>query len=177
MSVSVRQRGISLIEMIVVIAMLGIVLAAGAPAFDTWMANSQIRGTAESIQNGLQLARAEAVRRNASVGFELFPNQDVLWRVCCNAAGQAVQQQPLNRAANLTITPAAAATYNFNGIGRVSNWNTTWGNVIAFGVTRPNAGSGVRNMQIELGSFGSVRICHPSVTSDDTRARCSAQVQ
>lgn len=167
-------RGISLIEMAVVISILGIVVAAGAPAFSTWMANSQIRSTAESIQSGLQLARAEAVRRNTNVGFELRPTQDVLWRVCCTAAGQALQQQPLNQAANIAITPSSAVTYTFNGIGRVVNWNSTWGNVVAFGVNRPSTDSGVRNMQVELGSAGTVRTCHPSAMSG---TRCSVQVQ
>ena len=60
-------RGFTLIELVVSVAIVGVLLAAAAPSFGTWMANSRVRTTAESIQNGLMLAKAEAVRRNARV--------------------------------------------------------------------------------------------------------------
>lgn len=67
-------RGFSLIELIVVLAVLAILLAAGASNFSVWMTNSRIRTTAESIQNGLQMARAEAVRRNTPIRFQFVDN-------------------------------------------------------------------------------------------------------
>lgn len=67
-------RGFSLIELVVVLAVLAILLAAGASNFSVWMTNSRIRTTAESIQNGLQMARAEAVRRNTPIRFQFVDN-------------------------------------------------------------------------------------------------------
>lgn len=67
-------RGFSLIELIVVLAVLAILLAVGASNFSVWMTNSRIRTTAESIQNGLQMARAEAVRRNTPIRFQFVDN-------------------------------------------------------------------------------------------------------
>lgn len=64
-------RGFSLIELVVAVAILGILLALGLPGFTTWTGNMKIRTAAESIQNGLQLARGEAVRRNAQIRFQL----------------------------------------------------------------------------------------------------------
>lgn len=64
-------RGFSLIELVVGVAILGILLALGASSFRVWISNMRIRTAAESIQNGLQLARGEAVRRNALIRFQL----------------------------------------------------------------------------------------------------------
>ena len=72
-------RGFSLIELVVVLAVLAILLAAGASNFSVWMTNSRIRTTAESIQNGLQMARAEAVRRNTPIRFQFV---DTLTATC-----------------------------------------------------------------------------------------------
>lgn len=66
-----RHSGFGLIELMVGLAVLGILFATAMPAFSNWVRNAKIRATAESLQNGLQLARAEAVRRNALVRFQL----------------------------------------------------------------------------------------------------------
>jgi type IV fimbrial biogenesis protein FimT len=66
-SSALAARGVTLIELLVGIAILAIALAMGVPSFAEWISNSQIRSTAESVQNALNLARAEAVRRNTTV--------------------------------------------------------------------------------------------------------------
>lgn len=65
------QTGFSLVELVVTLAILGILLAFGLPGFSTWTQNAQIRTAAGAIQNGLQLARAEAIRRNTQIRFQL----------------------------------------------------------------------------------------------------------
>jgi len=64
-----RSRGFSLIELATVIAIIGTLMALGIPSFQTWLRNVKIRNAAESLQNGLQFARMEALRRNERVSF------------------------------------------------------------------------------------------------------------
>lgn len=65
------QRGMSLVELVIGLVILGILLALAAPSYSTWIQNTKIRTTAEAMLNGLQLARAEAVRRNTQIRFQL----------------------------------------------------------------------------------------------------------
>lgn len=74
-----RQHGISLIEVLVTLTILGLLLVAVLPSIGNWMRNIEIRNAAESIQNGLLKTRAEAVKRNEVVTFSL---------VSSNSAGQ-----------------------------------------------------------------------------------------
>jgi type IV fimbrial biogenesis protein FimT len=56
----------------------------GVPSFQSWIQNTQIRTAAESVMNGLQIARAEAVRRNVNVRFNLTDaGGKVEWSVDC----------------------------------------------------------------------------------------------
>lgn len=65
-----------MVEMAVTLAVLGILLASAMPSLGDWMVNARIRNTAESIHEGLQKARAEAVRRNQSVTFWMVTTAD-----------------------------------------------------------------------------------------------------
>ncbi len=69
-------RGFSLIELIVGMVILGVLLSLAMPGFSNWLRNARVRTAAESVQNGLQLARAEAVRRNTDVRFSLVSTTD-----------------------------------------------------------------------------------------------------
>lgn len=176
-SSDLRQKGLSIVEIAVTIAILGIVMAAGGPAFSSFMANSQVRSAAESIQTGLQLARAEAIRRNTNIVFDLNPTPDMLWRVCCDTAGRPVETRSRSEANGvaLAVTPALPTSFTFNGLGRVANWNLTWGSVFPILVDRP-ATSDTRSMQVELNVAGSVRVCHPEDLGGG-RIGCKMQVR
>ncbi len=64
-------RGVTLIELVVVVALLAMLLMAVIPSAMAWIRNTQIRNVATSVQLGLQRARAEAMRRNVNVRFSL----------------------------------------------------------------------------------------------------------
>lgn len=71
LSVRTPQLGLNLIEVMISLAVLGILIGLGAPGFVEWLQNQQIRAAAEATLNGLQVARGEAVRRNTPVRFAL----------------------------------------------------------------------------------------------------------
>jgi type IV fimbrial biogenesis protein FimT len=140
-----RQGGVTLIELMVGLLILGLLFAMGAPAFSGWIQNSRIRTTAEAIQNGLQLARAEAVRRNNQVRFQLASSLDNAcslsttssnWVVSLNGANSGDPTGNCNSAPSDTAAPyiiqtrsstqgssnltvaASQSTVAFNGFGR-----------------------------------------------------------
>ena len=82
-----KQGGVSLIELLVAVSMLGVMLALAMPHFAQMIQNAQNRTAAESVLNGLQLARAEALRRSTQVRFSLTDKDGkVAWTVgCANA--------------------------------------------------------------------------------------------
>lgn len=66
-----RQRGFSIIEIAVVLVVLALILTSSMPSINSWLRNIRLRNQAEALQNGLQQARNEAVRRNRAIGFYL----------------------------------------------------------------------------------------------------------
>ena len=66
-----RRHGFTLVELMVTISLLAILLALAAPSFSTWIRNAQVRTVSDSLQNGIRLAQAEAIRRHRQVVFFL----------------------------------------------------------------------------------------------------------
>jgi type IV fimbrial biogenesis protein FimT len=66
-----RASGFTLLEMIVTIAIFGILVALGVPAMRTWISNVKVRAVADALQNGVRLAQSEALRRSRQVVFSL----------------------------------------------------------------------------------------------------------
>jgi type IV fimbrial biogenesis protein FimT len=115
------QYGVSLIELCVVLAIIAILYAQAAPNFAAWIHNSQIRTATESMQNGLQLARAEAIRRNRTVIFWLTAGADAApadWLVgCLNPVGAGVQPEAAGDCPGSAVSTTTAPT-SYNWIQR-----------------------------------------------------------
>lgn len=81
------QFGISLIEAMITLSIATIVMGIGVPAISGWMRDAEVRATAEALRAGLQLARLEAVQRNAIVRFELTNESGLAaWTLGCVSA-------------------------------------------------------------------------------------------
>ncbi|HVJ63608.1 MAG TPA: prepilin-type N-terminal cleavage/methylation domain-containing protein, partial [Tahibacter sp.] len=59
---SAGVRGYGLIEMMIAIAIVAVLAVLGTPMYVSWLSSTRIRSAAESVQNGLRLARTEAVQ-------------------------------------------------------------------------------------------------------------------
>ncbi|TAJ20792.1 MAG: prepilin-type N-terminal cleavage/methylation domain-containing protein [Rugosibacter sp.] len=64
-------QGFSLIEMVVTVAIIGVLLALGVPRFAEYLRNVKLRAAAEMFLASMQLTRSEAVRMNTPVEFLL----------------------------------------------------------------------------------------------------------
>jgi type IV fimbrial biogenesis protein FimT len=143
------QAGVSLVELMIGLAIAAFLLFLGVPQFSNFLQNTQIRNAAETTLAGLSLARAEAVRRNAPVRFQLVSNLTsgctvsgsalnnstaVSWVVSLDNPAGACHVAPDDSAApriiqkkdaregsrNVFVNTIGAPSVTFNGLGRVT---------------------------------------------------------
>jgi type IV fimbrial biogenesis protein FimT len=163
-----RIHGFSLIELLVGIAILGTLTSMALPGFRSMIQNSRVRSLSESINSGLQLARAEAVRRNKQVRFQLmssvdntcaFSTNSALWVISINDTNGGDPTGKCSSVPSDTIAPyifqvsdtssinsgivisAAQSAVAFNGLGQlvsVTNANNTLTGTAAYSINVPD---------------------------------------
>jgi len=67
------QRGFTIIELTVVIAIMGVVATLAAPSFKSVVERWRVRNTTEAMVNTLYYARSEAIKRGGRIGIEKIP--------------------------------------------------------------------------------------------------------
>jgi type IV fimbrial biogenesis protein FimT len=60
-----KHTGVTLLELMVVLAVTSILLMAGIPAFTSFIHNARLTGTANGLLSSMYLARSEAIKRSS----------------------------------------------------------------------------------------------------------------
>lgn len=165
-----KTQGFSLIELMIAVAILGIMSSMAIPSFNEWVADTKTRTMAEVFQNNIRLAQTEALRRGRQVQFFLTSATPALGASeSTNGKNWGIQSMSLTNtgtkdefiqggsmaASNPYITvSASSAVIQFNSIGRVSNVSQP----ITIQLTNSK---GDRKMNITVTLAGGVRMCDP----------------
>jgi len=194
-------RGVTLIELAVVLALVALLLMAVVPNASAWIRNTQIRNVATSIQNGLQRARAEAMRRNTNVRFSLVDLSDsAVMDDSCSLSSVGVSwvvslDDPSSKCATAVSDSTAPRILDKHASGGGGKWVTVQATdasgggateVVFNGFGRAVDASGIstldvdnnspgddyRALRIVVGTGGTIRMCEPKVTASSDPRRC-----
>lgn len=171
-----RQRGVSLIEMMVAVAVAIILALLAMPIYQTWVASQQVRAATEQMLDGLRIAQGEAIKRNQPVRF-VFDN-GVGWEVQL-AADDSVLRTSMRKEGSpyvkLAIAPVGSDSVVFDGLGRVFDKNQApLAERITIDVDTSTSLTGVRALRVVVDTvvaagFG-IRSCDPKLGAGDPRA-------
>lgn len=174
----IRQaKGFTLIELMITVAVVGVLLGISVPGFQSWIERGRIRTAAEGVLNGLQLARVEAIKRNEVVTMTLLA--DYGWEVkdASNTVIQARRGVEGSQATFVKVTFPAAVNLpldiSFNGLGRMTApaFDVTLSVVPTLGVDCTSAGP--KNcLSLNLTRGGLLRMCDPSPAKAGTPQAC-----
>jgi type IV fimbrial biogenesis protein FimT len=113
------HKGFSLVEIMVVLAIFGVLVGLAMPGFQGWVRSAKLRNFAESFQTAVQTARAEAINRNAyvelvltnsAVGADASRNANA---VTATTTGTAWLIRQCTTCASISTAATAAETYPY----------------------------------------------------------------
>ncbi|MGZ5184038.1 MAG: GspH/FimT family pseudopilin [Caldimonas sp.] len=186
------ERGFSLVELATALTIIAILTMLGMPSFSEYIQNARLGATAQSFYSGLNVARSEAIRRNATVEFAITSTAlgpGIENSLIPDVAGKnwVIRSRPSNLAPydsppidsktalegggrTPTITVAAtSAIVTFDGLGNATN------GVGTISIQNPAGGlcapaGPVRCWDVRVAPGGQVHLCDPAAAPGDSRA-------
>jgi len=146
MRVLSRQRGVTLIELTITVAVAAVLLLIAVPGFRSITLSNRLNTAANDLVNAISVARMEAVKRNASTQFcsnsASANSTDSLGSTCGTQTGavQAMQgpsvEPVLAGVAGITAPiqldgDLVALRFSAQGVARQVGSSTPYGNVVA----------------------------------------------
>ena len=187
------RLGFSLIELMIGLAIFAFLMGMGVPAFTTYIANAKIRTAAEVFYSGVQSARADAVKRNASVQFVLTDDlgdstnvqttnlsttgknwiirvQDPTTLIYTYVEGKSMLSGSGQTSSQGATVTGTVSSITYNGFGA-----TDLTTAATFAFANPTGGScaptgPMRCLSVVVSVGGQARMCDPAVSvAGDTR--------
>lgn len=132
-----RVSGFTLLELLVTIAVAGVLLAIAVPSFKDTIISSRLTAASNSFASSLAQARMEAIRRNASVQFcgssSAGNGADTLGSACAASAGavyalsngaSAMIQDAPSLPAGVSLGPTGIAALRYGSQGTAQSPTT-----------------------------------------------------
>lgn len=174
-----------MVELMVGVVIVGILASLAMPSFKQMLRNFEVRNAAESITNGLQRARAEAVARNANMQFVLgtYPTctqTGTSWIVDYEVK-PVLTDPPIDSrcssegSRNVTVNALAldlatpATTITFNNFGQPKVGVPTSAQLGQIDLTAVGA---TQNMRVTIQAGGAARTCDPSLAPGSSPRAC-----
>jgi len=126
-SLASSEQGFTLIEMLIVVAIIGIAALIALPNYLVWQSRSELRQAVTEVQNQLLLARMAALSRNAPVTVAISVTNGAVLTTTTNAATGALVLASVSvrlpHVVDLKVGPSASwtsavtANVSFNSMG------------------------------------------------------------
>ena len=167
-----RQRGVTLVELMVVTAVAAVLLMAVVPSFSDLLVRKRVEGVLSQLNTDLQFARSEAAQRNSNVRMTFGPNCYVIHTVgsidtnCTQSTvsigtgALQIKLVQMDAASTVSLSTSNALTYlMFDSVRGMATWDGTGTPPWPASIT---SSAGSWQLRTSVTAMGRSQICSPN---------------
>ena len=153
--------GFTLIELMVTVSIMAIIAMIAAPALQTFVDKTRLKGATDRLYADMQFARSEAVKRNSSVSISFSTGSN--WCYGINAGG-ACNCNTANACSIKTVSHSEFSGITLDGAiftASSTTFNPVLGTLSAAGLARVQSAGG-KQACVHMSLIGQIRLCSPA---------------
>lgn len=183
-----NKNGFTLIELIVVVAILGVIMAIGIPGMIQYIRNAKVQALAVELKESIEQAKIEAIKRNSNSTITIYGSsgnntgKNTIITVDNTEVGSRTVKQAekvlkiyksvINgqQISNTLQTNQESTSITFSSNGRITGTAT---NILITG-EQGSDGCGPENVcfRLELTTGGNIRMCNPNLNKAENPQGC-----
>lgn len=177
------QRGFTLVELMLAVAIIGILSAVTLPSFQNFLSGQKLNVASNNVYTAMQLAKATAIQQNASMTV-LFNKGTGQWCIfnrqitpdstTCNMGSNNLENgvikkyiEPLNPDISIASVPTDAAQITYDSFGRVVANPDSSATLTSLEYTLNRDASRAATVQL---TNGLIRLCDPKKPAGNPQA-------
>lgn len=178
-----KESGFTLVELMVAVALIGILAASTMPGFSGFLNRQKLNVTSNNVYTAMQYAKASAIQQNSRTTL-VFDKDTANWcvfnrsiepnSIACSWTNNVLETgvlrkyiEPLNAGVTIAITPAEATQITFDSLGRLTTNPDLSASLSSIAVTMETDTSRASTVQL---TNGLVRLCNPKKPTGDPQA-------
>lgn len=110
-------RGFTVVELVVIVAIVGLLATLAALSIPSWRANTTLKTTAREVVSHFQFARLEAAKRNATASIQLTEGGGGVGKCEVLISGQVIRGFTMPGGVTLTPPTTPVTTFQINTRG------------------------------------------------------------
>lgn len=159
-----NHKGVTLLELLIVIAIVGIIAALGMPSYQRLIERNRLKEAVESFKSDVMLARTEAIKRSQNILINRTTGNAGTWCYGLSTKAACSCVQTSDAAADYCeIKRVPGADFSFTNMAAAAANNSTFnfrrGTIGSDGVTFTTT---IYSARVVFNNVGRVRICTPS---------------